>query len=174
MGFTAAQKREKIQVEYPTASNIAVKGNVFFASFHNAEPIIGWFHSPSGTLWIKAAVPVGVCPALRTVPPLWFIEAAKPYMYMQDDERKKWYIHTLIAAHQTFTGGKTSEREIVIDESNQLYKETGGCCYFLISGNEKEFRAKRADNKTVKTIKKADLLYVLTDMPGRINYRVDY
>lgn len=170
--FTTAQKREVIQRHYPTANNIAVKGNVFFAVFPDAEPIIGWLHSPSGTLWIQAAVPVSACPALRAVPPLWFIEAARPYM--QGDERKKWYLYTLIAAQQVFQAGKTVEREIVIDESNPLYKETGGCCYFLIVGNEKEFRAKRADNKTVRTIKKADLLYALTDAPKPINYRVDY
>lgn len=105
-------------------------------------------------------------------PPRWFIEAAKPYM--QGDERKKWYLYVLIAAQQVFQAGKTVDREIMIDETNLLYKETGGCCYFQISGNEKEFRAKRADNKTVKTIKKADLLYALTDEPARINYRVDY
>lgn len=93
---------------------------------------------------------------------------------MQGDERKKWYLYTLIAAQQVFPAGKTVEREIVIDESNPLYKETGGCCYFLIVGNEKEFRAKRADNKTVRTIKKADLLYALTEAPKPINYRVDY
>lgn len=170
--FTTAQKREVIQRHYPTANNIAVKGNVFFAVFPDAEPVIGWLHSPSGTLWIQAAVPVSACPALRTVPPLWFIEAARPYM--QGDERKKWYLYTLIAAQQVFQAGKTVEREIVIDESNPLYKETGGCCYFLIVGNEKEFRAKRADNKTVRTIKKADLLYALTEAPKPINYRVDY
>lgn len=170
--FTTAQKREVIQTQYPTVSNIAVKGNVFFAAFHDAEPIIGWLHSPCETLWIKAAVPVSACPALRTVPPRWFIDAAKPYM--QGDERKKWYLYTIIAAQQVFQAGKTVDREIMIDETNLLYKETDGCCYFQISGNEKEFRAKRADNKTVKTIKKADLLYALTDEPARINYRVDY
>lgn len=170
--FTTAQKREVIQRHYPTANNIAVKGNVFFAVFPDAEPIIGWLHSPCETLWVKAAVPVSACPALRTFPPLWFIEAARPHM--QGDERKKWYLYTLIAAQQVFQAGKTVEREIVIDESNRLYKETGGCCYFLIVGNEKEFRAKRADNKTVRTIKKGDLLYALTDEPGAINYRVDY
>lgn len=31
--FTTAQKREVIQRHYPTANNIAVKGNVFFAAF---------------------------------------------------------------------------------------------------------------------------------------------
>ena len=170
--FTAAQKREVVQSKYPTADNIAVKGNVFFAVFPDAEPVIGWLHSPCETLWVKAAVPVSACPALRTVPPCWFIDAAKPYM--QGDERKKWYLYTLIAAQQVFQAGKTVDREIMIDETNLLYKETGGCCYFQISGNEKEFRAKRADNKTVKTIKKADLLYALTDEPARINYRVDY
>ena len=170
--FTTAQKRDVIQRHYPTANNIAVKGNVFFAVFPDAEPVIGWLHSPCETLWVKAAVPVSACPALRTVPPCWFIDAAKPYM--QGDERKKWYLYTLIAAQQVFQAGKTVDREIMIDETNLLYKETGGCCYFQISGNEKEFRAKRADNKTVKTIKKADLLYALTDEPARINYRVDY
>lgn len=39
--FTTAQKREVIQRHYPTANNIAVKGNVFFAAFPDAEPIIG-------------------------------------------------------------------------------------------------------------------------------------
>lgn len=170
--FTTAQKREVIQRHYPTANNIAVKGNVFFAVFPDAEPIIGWLHSPCETLWIQTVVPVSACPALRTVPPRWFIDAAKPYM--QGDERKKWYLYVLIAAQQVFSSGKTVDREIMIDETNLLYKETGGCCYFQISGNEKEFRAKRADNKTVKTIKKADLLYALTDEPARINYRVDY
>lgn len=170
--FTTVQKREVIQRHYPTANNIAVKGNVFFAVFPDAEPIIGWLHSPRETLWIQTVVPVSTCTALRTVPPLWFIEAAQPYM--QGDERKKWYLYTLIAAQQVFQAGKTVDREIMIDETNLLYKETGGCCYFQISGNEKEFRAKRADNKTVKTIKKADLLYALTDEPARINYRVDY
>lgn len=170
--FTTAQKREVIQRHYPTANNIAVKGNVFFAAFPDAEPIIGWLHSPRETLWIQTVVPVSTCTALRTVPPLWFIEAAQPYM--QGDERKKWYLYALIAAQQVFSSGKTVDREIVIDETNLLYKETGGCCYFQISGNEKEFRAKRADNKTVKTIKKADLLYALTDEPARINFRVDY
>lgn len=170
--FTTAQKREVIQRHYPTANNIAVKGNVFFAAFPDAEPIIGWLHSPRETLWIQAVVPVSACTALRTVPPRWFIDAAKPYM--QGDERKEWYLYTLIAAQQVFQAGKTVDREIMIDETNLLYKETGGCCYFQISGNEKEFRAKRADNKTVKTIKKADLLYALTDEPARINYRVDY
>ena len=67
--FTTAQKREVIQRHYPTANNIAVKGNVFFAVFPDAEPVIGWLHSPRGTLWVKAAVPVSACPALRTVPP---------------------------------------------------------------------------------------------------------
>lgn len=170
--FTTAQKREVIQRHYPTANNIAVKGNVFFAAFPDAEPIIGWLHSPRETLWIQAAVPVSACPALRTVPPRWFIDAAKPYM--QGDERKNWYLYVLIAAQQVFQAGKTVDREIMIDETNLLYKETGGCCYFQISGNEKEFRAKRADNKTVKTIKKADLLYALTDEPARIDFRVDY
>lgn len=66
--FTTAQKREVIQRHYPTANNIAVKGNVFFAVFPDAEPVIGWLHSPRGTLWIQAAVPVSACPALRTVP----------------------------------------------------------------------------------------------------------
>lgn len=170
--FTTVQKREVIQRHYPTANNIAVKGNVFFAAFPDAEPIIGWLHSPRETLWIQTVVPVSTCTALRTVPPLWFIEAAQPYM--QGDERKKWYLYALIAAQQVFSSGKTVDREIMIDETNLLYKETGGCCYFQISGNEKEFRAKRADNKTVKTIKKADLLYALTDEPARIDYRVDY
>lgn len=55
--FTTAQKREVIQRHYPTANNIAVKGNVFFAVFPDAEPVIGWLHSPSGTLWIQAASP---------------------------------------------------------------------------------------------------------------------
>lgn len=55
--FTTAQKREVIQRHYPTANNIAVKGNVFFAVFPDAEPIIGWLHSPRETLWVKAAVP---------------------------------------------------------------------------------------------------------------------
>lgn len=45
--FTTAQKREVIQRHYPTANNIAVKGNVFFAVFPDAEPVIGWLHSPS-------------------------------------------------------------------------------------------------------------------------------
>lgn len=172
--FTTVQKREVIQTQYPTASNIAVSGNVFFAAFPDAEPIIGWLHSqPSaGYLYVQAAVPVSACPALRTVPPRWFIDSAKPYM--QGDERKKWYLYALIAAQQVFQAGKTVDREIMIDETNLLYKETGGCCYFQISGNEKEFRAKRADNKTVKTIKKADLLYALTDEPARIGFRVDY
>lgn len=172
--FTTAQKREVIEKRYPKANNIAVSGNVFFVAFPDAEPIIGWLYSQprSGHLWVQAAVPVSACPALRTVPPLWFIEAARPYM--QGDERKKWYLYTLIAAQQVFSSGKTVDCEIMIDETNLLYKETGGCCYFQISGNEKEFRAKRADNKTVKTIKKADLLYALTDEPGRISYRVDY
>ena len=47
MAFTTAQKREVIQRHYPTANNIAVKGNVFFAVFPDAEPIIGWLHSPT-------------------------------------------------------------------------------------------------------------------------------
>lgn len=172
--FTTAQKREVIEKRYPKANNIGVSGNVFFVSFPDAEPVIGWLYSQprSGHLWVQAAVPVSACPALRTVPPLWFIEAARPYMH--GDERKKWYLYTLIAAQQVFSSGKTVDCEIMIDETNLLYKETGGCCYFQISGNEKEFRAKRADNKTVKTIKKADLLYALTDEPGRISYRVDY
>lgn len=42
--FTATQKREVVQSYYPTANNIAVKGNVFFASFSDAEPVIGWLH----------------------------------------------------------------------------------------------------------------------------------
>ena len=50
MAFTTAQKREVIQTKYPTASKIAVSGNVFFAVFPDAEPIIGWLHSPRGTL----------------------------------------------------------------------------------------------------------------------------
>lgn len=66
--FTAAQKREVVQSKYPTADNIAVKGNVFFVAFPDAEPVIGWFRSPRGTLWIQAVVPVSACPALRTVP----------------------------------------------------------------------------------------------------------
>lgn len=134
--FTTAQKREVIQTQYPTASNVAVSGNVFFAAFPDAEPIIGWLHSPRETLWIQAAVPVSACTALRTVPPLWFIDAARPYM--QGDERKKWYLYALIAAQQVFQAGKTVDREIMIDETNPLYKETGGCCYFQISGNERE------------------------------------
>lgn len=118
--FTTAQKREVIQTQYPTASNVAVSGNVFFAAFPDAEPIIGWLHSPRETLWIQAAVPVSACTALRTVPPLWFIDAARPYM--QGDERKKWYLYALIAAQPVFQAGKTVDREIMIDETNPLYK----------------------------------------------------
>lgn len=36
--FTTAQKREVIQTQYPTASNVAVSGNVFFAAFPDAGP----------------------------------------------------------------------------------------------------------------------------------------
>lgn len=172
--FTTAQKREVIQKQYPTANNIAVKGNVFFVAFPDAEPVIGWLHSEprAGHLWVQAAVPVSACPALRTVPPRWFIDAARPYM--QGDERKQWYLYTLQAAQETFTSGKTVEREIMIEKTNPLCRETGGCWCFMIFGNEKEFRALNGDNQTVKTIKKANLLYSLTDEPAGITYRVDY
>lgn len=170
MAFTTAQKREVIQRHYPTANNIAVKGNVFFAAFPDAEPIIGWLHSPSGTLWIKAAVPVSACPALRVAPPFWFIEAARPYM--QGDERKKWYLYTLRAAQQTFPSGNR-RRWITLGKGHPFIKDCGGCFHFEIEGTEKEFYAMRTERKTVKTVKKADLLYVLTDEPGRIEYGVD-
>lgn len=167
--FTTAQKREVIQRHYPTANNIAVKGNVFFAVFPNAEPIIGWLHSPNGTLWIQAAVPVSACPALRTVPPLWFIEAARPYM--QGDERKERYLYTLLAAQQTFPSGDYM-RWITLNEGHPLRKAFGDYCAFDIEGKETEFRVKNAELKTVRTIKKADLLYVLTDEPGSLFYEV--
>lgn len=170
MAFTATQKRDKVQSHYPTANNVAVKGNVFFLSFPDAEPIIGWLHSPSGTLWIKAAVPVSACPALRVAPPFWFIEAARPYM--QGDERKKWYLYTLRAAQQTFPSGNR-RRWIALGEGHPFIKDCGGCFHFEIEGTEKEFYAMRTERKTVKTVKKADLLYVLTDEPGRIEYGVD-
>lgn len=168
--FTAAQKREVVQSYYPTANNIAVKGNVFFASFSDAEPVIGWLHSPRETLWIRTVVPVSACPALRTVPPFWFIEAARPYM--QGDERKKWYLYALQAAQQTFLSGKY-RRWISLGEGHPFIKDCGGCFHFEIEGAEKEFCAMRTERKAVKTIKKADLLYVLTDEPGPIGYRVD-
>lgn len=168
--FTAAQKREVVQSYYPTANNIAVKGNVFFASFSDAEPVIGWLHSPRETLWIQTVIPVSTCPALRTVPPLWFIEAAWPYM--QGDERKKWYLHTLQAARQTFSSVKY-RCYITLGEGHPFIKDCGGCFHFEIEGAEKEFCAMRAKRKTVKTIKKADLFYALTDEPGPIGYRVD-
>lgn len=168
--FTAAQKREVVQSKYPTANNIAVKGNVFFAAFPDAEPIIGLLHSPRETLWIQAVVPVSACPALRTVPPLWFIEAAWPYM--QGDERKKWYLYALQAAQQTFLSRKY-RRWISLGEGHPFIKDCDGCFHFEIEGAEKEFCAMRIARKTVKTIKKADLLYVLTDEPGAIDYRVD-
>lgn len=168
--FTAAQKREVVQSYYPTANNIAVKGNVFFASFSDAEPVIGWLHSPRETLWIQTVIPVSACPALRTVPPLWFIEAAWPYM--QDDERKKWYLYALQAAQQTFSSVKY-RRYITLGEGHPLIKDCGGCFHFEIEGAEREFCAMRTERKAVKTIKKADLLYALTDEPGPIGYRVD-
>lgn len=167
--FTTAQKREVIQRHYPTANNIAMSGNVFFAAFRDAEPIIGWLHSPCETLWVKAAVPVSACPALRTVPPLWFIEAARPYM--QGDERKKWYRYTLIAAQQTFPSGKYA-RWITLSEGHPLRKVFGDYCAFDIEGKDKEFRIKNAELETVRTIKKTDLLYVLTDEPGSLFYEV--
>ena len=170
MAFTATQKRDVVQSHYPTANNVAVKGNVFFAVFPDAEPIIGWLHSPSGTLWIKAAVPVSACPALRVVPPFWFIEAARPYM--QGDERKKWYLYTLRAAQQTFPSGNR-RRWFTLGKGHPFIKDCGGCFHFEIEGTEKEFYAMRTERKTVKTVKKADLLYVLTDEPGRIEYGVD-
>lgn len=170
MAFTATQKRDVVQSHYPTANNVAVKGNVFFLSFPDAEPIIGWLHSPSGTLWIKAAVPVSACPALRVAPPFWFIEAARPYM--QGDERKKWYLYTLRAAQQTFPSGNR-RRWITLGKGHPFIKDCGGCFHFEIEGTEKEFYAMRTERKTVKTVKKADLLYVLTDEPGRIEYGVD-
>ncbi|MBF1672744.1 MAG: hypothetical protein HXO65_00825 [Rothia mucilaginosa] len=170
MAFTATQKRDVVQSHYPTANNVAVKGNVFFLSFPDAEPIIGWLHSPIGILWIKAAVPVSVCPALRKVPPRWFIEAARPYM--QGDERKKWYLYALRAAQQTFPSGNY-RRWITLGEGHPFIKDCGGCFHFEIEGTEKEFYAMRTERKTVKTVKKADLLYVLTDEPGRIEYGVD-
>ena len=170
MAFTATQKRDMVQLHYPTADNIAVKVNVFFVAFPDAEPIIGWLHSPIGTLWIKAAVPVSACPALRVVPPFWFIEAARPYM--QGDERKKWYLYTLRAAQQTFPSGNR-RRWIALGEGHPFIKDCGGCFHFEIEGTEKEFYAMRTERKTVKTVKKADPLYVLTDEPGRIEYGVD-
>lgn len=170
MAFTATQKRDVVQSHYPTANNVAVKGNVFFLSFPDAEPIIGWLHSPIGTLWIKAAVPVSACPALRVAPPFWFIEAARPYM--QGDERKKWYLYTLRAAQQTFPSGNR-RRWITLGKGHPFIKDCGGCFHFEIEGTEKEFYAMRTERKTVKTVKKADLLYVLTDEPGRIEYGVD-
>lgn len=167
--FTTAQKREVIQRHYPTANNIAVKGNVFFAVFPDAEPVIGWLHSPRGTLWVKAAVPVSACPALRTVPPRWFIEAARPYM--RGDERKEWYLYTLLAAQQTFPSGDYM-RWITLNEGHLLRKAFGDYCAFDIEGKETEFRIKNAELETVRTIKKADLLYVLTDEPGSLFYEV--
>lgn len=171
MAFTTAQKREVIQTKYPTASKITVSGNIFFTAFPDAEPIIGWLHSPRGTLWIQAVVPVSACPALRTVPPFWFIEAARPYM--QDDERKKWYLYTLLAAQQTFPSGNY-RRYITLGEGHPFIKDCNGCFHFEIEGTEREFYAMRTERKTVKTIKKADLFYALTDEPGAIDYRVDY
>ena len=167
--FTTAQKREVIQRHYPSANNIAVKGNVFFVAFPDAEPVIGWLHSPSGTLWIQAAVPVSACPALRTVPPRWFIEAARPYM--RGDERKEWYLYTLLAAQQTFPSGDYM-RWITLNEGHPLRKAFGDYCAFDIEGKETEFRIKNAELETVRTIKKADLLYVLTDEPGSLFYEV--
>ena len=167
--FTTAQKREVIQRHYPTANNIAVKGNVFFAVFPDAEPVIGWLHSPRGTLWVKAAVPVSACPALRTVPPRWFIEVARPYM--RGDERKEWYLYTLLAAQQTFPSGDYM-RWITLNEGHPLRKAFGDYCAFDIEGKETEFRIKNAELETVRTIKKADLLYVLTDEPGSLFYEV--
>lgn len=167
--FTTAQKREVIQRHYPTANNIAVKGNVFFAVFPDAEPVIGWLHSPRGTLWVKAAVPVSACPALRTVPPRWFIEAARPYM--RGDERKEWYLYTLLAAQQTFPSGDYM-RWITLNEGHPLRKAFGDYCAFDIEGKETEFRIKNAELETVRTIKKADLLYVLTDELGSLFYEV--
>lgn len=167
--FTTAQKREVIQRHYPTANNIAVKGNVFFAVFPDAEPVIGWLHSPRGTLWVKAAVPVSACPALCTVPPRWFIEAARPYM--RGDERKEWYLYTLLAAQQTFPSGDYM-RWITLNEGHPLRKAFGDYCAFDIEGKETEFRIKNAELETVRTIKKADLLYVLTDEPGSLFYEV--
>lgn len=165
MAFTTAQKREVIQRHYPTANNIAVKGNIFFAAFPDAEPIIGWLHSPRETLWIQAVVPVSACTALRTVPPLWFIEAAQPYM--RGDERKEWYLYTLRAAQQTFPSGDYM-RWITLNERHPLRKTFGDYCAFDIEGKETEFRIKNAELETVRTIKKADLLYVLTDEPGSL------
>lgn len=169
MAFTATQKRDVVQSHYPTANNVAVKGNVFFLSFPDAEPIIGWLHSPSGTLWIQAAVPVSACPALRTVPPRWFIEAARPYM--RGDERKERYLYTLLAAQQTFPSVDYM-RWITLNEGHPLRKAFGDYCVFDIEGKETEFRIKNAELETVRTIKKADLLYVLTDEPGSLFYEV--
>ena len=167
--FTTAQKREVIQRHYPTANNIAVKGNVFFAAFPDAEPIIGWLHSPREALWIQAVVPVSACPALRTVPTRWFIEAARPYM--RGDERKERYLYTLLAAQQTFPSGDYMRR-ITLNEGHPLRKAFGDYCAFDIEGKETEFRIKNAELETVRTIKKADLLYVLTDEPGSLFYEV--
>lgn len=168
--FTTAQKREVIKRHYPKANNLAViSGNVFCATFSNAEPIIGWLHSPRGTLGIQAAVPVSACPALHAVPPLWFIEAARPYM--QGDERKKWYRYTLVAAMQTFPLKKCA-RWITLGEGHPLRNVFGDYCAFYIEGKDKEFRIKNAELETVGTIKKADLLYVLTDEPGSLFYEV--
>ena len=91
---------------------------------------------------------------------------------MQDDERKKWYLYALQAAQQTFSSVKY-RRYITLGEGHPFIKYCGGCFHFEIEGAEREFCAMRTERKAVKTIKKADLLYVLTDEPGPIGYRVD-
>lgn len=113
---------------------------------------------------------MSVSPALRKVPPRWFIEAARPYM--QGDERKKWYLYALRAAQQTFPSGNY-RRWITLGEGHPFIKDCGGCFHFEIEGAEKEFRAMRTERKTDKTIKKTDLFYALTDEPGAIDYRVE-
>lgn len=155
MAFTVAQKRDKVQLHYPTADNIAVKGNVFFAAFPDTEPIIGWLHSPIGTLWIKAAVPVSVCPALHA-------------------GRRAEEVVPLRAPSGS---ADIPVRELsALDHSRRghpFIKDCGGCFHFEIEGAEKEFRAMRTERKTDKTIKKTDLFYALTDEPGAIDYRVE-
>lgn len=172
MAFTTAQKREVIQTKYPTASNIAVSGNVFFASFPDAEPIIGWLHARPGTyLLVRTAVRVTTCPELSTVPPRWFLDAAWEYAHNADD-RTKWYLKTLNCARETFPSRKGA-RWIRISETHPFFKDSGGCSHFEISGKEKVFRGMRNGVDTVKTFPKANLLFALTEAPGPIEHRVD-
>lgn len=169
MAFTVAQKRDKVQLHYPTTDNIAVKGNVFFVAFPDTEPIIGWLHSPIGTLWIKAAVPVSVCPALRKVPPA-LVHRSGPALHAGRRAEE------VVPLRAPSGSADIPVRELsALDHSRRgtSVHHCGGCFHFEIEGAEKEFRAMRTERKTDKTIKKTDLFYALTDEPGAIDYRVE-